>query len=219
MERDTSAIAAVRHRGGDFEIDSAIVARSMKLPVAHFMAEMRRGNVHGLVEKGEGEDEGRYRLSFRYRGRALQMIVGSDGRLVDEALDLQAAPTDGGILKERLRQELVKQAQLGLPVTYRRLAERIAFLSSRAIGRIAEALEASMEEDALEGRPLLAALAIESIRPGLPAQWFFRKAEALGLFSGGPEDVEAYAFHAQELQRAVLLNASPGYPQQAHRTS
>lgn len=209
METNTS-IAVTAHRpGGDFEIDSAIVSRGMKLPVAHFMAEMRRGNVHGLVEKGEGEDEGRYRLRFRYRGRQLQMVLGSDGQVVGEELDLRAPPTDGAILRTRLRRELCRQAQFGLPTTYPRLAERIAFSSLKAIGLIGEALETMMEEDAREGRPLLAALAVESVRPGLPAYWFYRKASALGLFQGNPGDVESYAFHARELQRAILFYAQP----------
>lgn len=209
METHASATATAQRHGGDFEIDGAVVARGMKLPVARFLAEMRRGNVHGLVEKGEGDDEGRYRLSFRYRGRQLQMIVGDDGGVIGEALDLRASPVDGAILKARLRGELSHQAQLRWPTTYRRLAERIAFSSPKATSLIGDALEAMMEEDARASRPLLTALAVESVRPGLPARWFYRKASTLGLFQGGPADVEAYAFHARELQRAILFYAQP----------
>lgn len=209
MESHTSVAATAQRYGGNFEIDSAVVARGLKLAVPHFMAEMRRGNVHGLVERGEGEDEGRYRLSFRYRGRELQMIVGSDGRLIGEELDLRAPPTDGEILRVRVRQELVKQAQLGFPTTYGRLAERIAFSSPKAPRLIGEALERLMEEDAREGRPLLASMAIESISPGRPANWFYQKATALGRFTGVAGDVEGFAFHAEELQRAILFYAQP----------
>lgn len=209
METNTSAVATAQQPTGDFEIDSAIVARGMKLSVPHFLAEMRRGNVHGLVEKGEGDDEGRYRLNFRYRGRQLRMVIASDGRVVAEELDLRAPSTDGDILKTRLRRELTSQAQLGLPTMYRRLAERLAFSSSRAVGTIGRALEATMEEDAREGRPLLAALAVENVRPGRPARWFYQKAAALGLFHGDASDVEGYAFHARELQRAILFYAQP----------
>ena len=215
MEALGSAAASAQRLGGDFQIDSAIVARGLKLAVPHFLAEMRRGHVHGLVEKGEGEDEGRYRLSFRYRGRQLQLIVGDDGCVIGDSLDLRAPPTNGEILKERLRQELIRQAQIGFPTFYGRLAGRIAFAAPKAITTIGEALEAMMEEDARESRPLLAALAVESVRPGLPAPWFYRKAAALGLFLGNPADVEGYAFHARELQRAILFYAR-SVPAAAH---
>lgn len=209
MERCGSAAAAAQRAGGDFEIDSAMVARGMKLTAAHFMAELRRGHVHGLVEKGEGEDDGRYRLSFRYRGRQLQMIVGRGGQVISETLNLQAPPADSAILKARLRRELTRQAQLGWPMTYRRLADRIAFSSPKAVDLIGEALGAMMEDDVRDGRPLLASLATESVQPGLPARWFYRKASALELFQGDPADVEGYAYHARELQRAILFYARP----------
>jgi hypothetical protein len=36
---------------------------------------MKRGIVSGLVERGEGEDAGLTRLTFRYRGRAWSAIL------------------------------------------------------------------------------------------------------------------------------------------------
>lgn len=209
MSRDTLVAGTASRRGGDVEIDSAVIARGMNMPIGHFMAEMRRGNVHGIVEEGVGEDEGRYRLSFRYRGRELRMIFEGDGRFVGEELNLTAPPRNDGILGLRLRQELTRQAILRIPTTYGRLAERLSFASAKASQRIDEALETLMVEDAREGRPLLSALAVAAVTPGLPAPRFFRRASALGLFAGAPEDVEGYAFHARELRRAILFYARP----------
>ncbi len=202
--RDT----AVRQTG-DIEIDSAVIARGLKMPVALVMSEMRCGNLYGRVEEGVGEDEGRYRLRFRYRGRELRMVFAGDGRLIGEDLDLPASPKSREILKALTRQELVRQARLRVPTTYGRLAERIPLSSHKTFETIGKALDALMEDDAREKRPLVAALAVEATRPGLPAKRFFRKASDLGRFSGGPEDVEAFAFHAEELQRAIHFYA-PG---------
>lgn len=65
------------------------------------------------------------------------------------------------------------------------------------------ALEQLMEEDARAGRPLVAAFAVSGLGNGLPAPWFFRKAESLGKFAGPFTDLEAFAFHARELHRSI----------------
>lgn len=79
---------------------------------------------------------------------------------------------------------------------------------------IRNALEQLMDDDADEGRPLLAAVAVKALEPGLPEPWFFRKVESIGLFTGDPADVEAYAFHAREFYRAVRFHARPSHSRQ-----
>jgi hypothetical protein len=48
------------------------------------MAEMRRGIVYSMSERGIGEDEGRFRLTFRYRDRVFRLIVTTTGKIVSE---------------------------------------------------------------------------------------------------------------------------------------
>jgi hypothetical protein len=115
------------------------------------------------------------------------------------------APADDNALKRRLREELLLQAQTRLPITYARLAE--SMVGSDETGVIRDALEQLMDDDADEGLPMLAAVAVKALEPGLPAPWFFRKAEGMGLFAGDPADLEAYAFHAREFYRAIRLHA------------
>ncbi|WP_051334237.1 hypothetical protein [Mesorhizobium sp. WSM3224] len=118
------------------------------------------------------------------------------------------APANANALKARLREELLLQAQARLPITYARLAE--CMVGSDATGVIRDALEQLMDDDAGEGQPLLAAVAVKALEPGLPAPWFFRKAENMGLFDGDPADLEAYAFHAREFYRAIHLHSVNG---------
>ena len=122
---------------------------------------------------------------------------------------LPSAPMDREVLKKRLHDELLLQAQARLPITYARLAERIA--TSDAMDAVRNALERLMDDDADEDRPLLAAFAVKALEPGLPAPWFFRKAESIGLFTGDPVGVEAYAFHAREFYRAIRFHARPSH--------
>lgn len=103
-------------------------------------------------------------------------------------------------LKVRLRQRLASQARIKLPIGYKRLERDLGPTGGETSIR-RDSVERLMEEDAQEGRPLLAAFAINARGSGLPAPWFFRKAQLLGRFAGEPEDVEAFAFHAKELHR------------------
>jgi hypothetical protein len=107
------------------------------------------------------------------------------------------------MLKDRLREELLRQAQSGCPATYKDLADRLALSPPKTIHRIAEALEQLMDEDIAAGRPFLAALAVSKVRPGIPARGFFLKAQGSGIFSGDPRGLEALDFHMRELQRAL----------------
>lgn len=111
----------------------------------------------------------------------------------------------GRSLKVRLREELLLQAELRLPITYVELARHVVISSQAATIAIRDVLEQLIDDDVNKGRPILAAVAVAGVEPGLPAPWFFRKVEGLGLFAGDPVDVEAYAFHARELHRAFCF--------------
>jgi hypothetical protein len=104
-------------------------------------------------------------------------------------------------LKAQLRKELLLQAELRLPITYAELAKHVALSPRHVMVEIRDALEQLIDDDMDKGRPILAAVAVGGLEPGLPAPWFFWKVESFGLFAGDPADVEAYAFHARELHR------------------
>jgi hypothetical protein len=144
-------------------------------------------------------------------GRDIQRHV--VGRMVPASrLDVDGCgpitPSDENTLKTWLRKELLLQAQTRLPIAYARLAE--GMVGSDATGVIRDALEQLMDDDADDGLPLLAAVAVKALEHGLPAPWFFRKAEEMGLFAGDPGDLEAYAFHAREFYRAIHRHAGNG---------
>jgi hypothetical protein len=70
------------------------------------------------------------------------------------------------VLRERLRQALIDQAQTGNPTTYKELADRLGLEPPQTIHRIVETLETLMEDDVAAGRPMLAALCVSKMRPG-----------------------------------------------------
>jgi len=73
------------------------------------------------------------------------------------------------MLKERLRQALIDQAQTGNLTTYKELADRLGLEPPQTIHLIGEALETLIEDDVAAGRPMLAALCVSKMRPGFLA--------------------------------------------------
>ena len=104
------------------------------------------------------------------------------------------------MLKERLRQALIDQAQTGGTTTYRELANRLALEPPNTIRRITDALEDLMAEDVAAGRPILAAICVSKARTGIPQPGFFLAAQALGVFYPTPlvlDDPLAYSDDAR----------------------
>lgn len=130
------------------------------------------------------------------------LIVTTVGEVVSDELDRRC------ILKERLRQALIGQAQTGIPTTYNELADRLGLEPPQTIHRLGEALETLMRDDVAANRPMLAALCVSKMWPGIPARGFFLAAKVLGVFSGDPTSPEARAFHADELQRVLSFYGS-----------
>ena len=58
-----------------FIVDAEFVAGKLGLSTATFWREMKRGVVYSVVERGEGEDTGRMRLTIRYRAQSWSTTV------------------------------------------------------------------------------------------------------------------------------------------------
>ena len=63
---DQKGSEAVSHSGDGFTVDAEFIAGKLGLSPEIFWREVKHGIVYGIVERGEGEDAGRVRLTFRY---------------------------------------------------------------------------------------------------------------------------------------------------------
>ena len=88
----TTALTLSRDETGEFLLPADMLAARFSWPVETFRDMMRRGHVSSRVERGEGEDDGRWRLSVRCGNRRWQAIVLSDGTVAEEQLDFLPAP-------------------------------------------------------------------------------------------------------------------------------
>ena len=82
-----------RNAEGQFEIGAERLARRFGLGVDDLRAMTARGQVRSSVERGDGEDAGRWRLSFRIGNRRWRLTVREDGRVEDDEFTIV---TSGG---------------------------------------------------------------------------------------------------------------------------
>jgi len=73
------SFSAITYSEACFTVDAKLVAEKLGLSPDAFWREMRRGIVYGVVERGEGDDAGRTRLTFRYRARSWSVTL--EGRV------------------------------------------------------------------------------------------------------------------------------------------
>ena len=107
------------------------------------------------------------------------------------------------LMSIRLQQELIRHACRGIPTTYRQLLRSVETVADANESLVRASLARLMDEDAIAARPFVAALVIGPQAGGLPEPWFFSKARMSGRLAPMSDELEARAFHARELQRAV----------------
>lgn len=78
-------MAVIDPTEGGFQVDAAILAEWLGLPADEVALRMRDGRITSRCEKGEGEDQGRWRLTFYAEGRALRLTLDSDLQIIRRA--------------------------------------------------------------------------------------------------------------------------------------
>lgn len=56
-------------------MDASLVAEKLGLSTSAFWRELKRGIIYGVVERGEGPDRGKMRLTFRYGLRSWMVVL------------------------------------------------------------------------------------------------------------------------------------------------
>ena len=76
-----------RDAGGGFTIPASHIAETFGWSPEIMREKMRRGLIRSVIERGEGCDEGRWRLSVRCGNRRWQAGVDEDGHLISQQFD------------------------------------------------------------------------------------------------------------------------------------
>lgn len=75
----------IERAGEDFVVPAAMLARAFGLDEAQLKAAMREGALTSRCEAGTDRDAGTWRLTFRFRGRALRITVNGQGEILQRA--------------------------------------------------------------------------------------------------------------------------------------
>lgn len=75
----------ITRNGEDFTVDANIIAEGLDLPEHAIARAMSSGAITTRFERGEGEDVGRFRLSFFYRSKTLRLTVDAGGNILSRA--------------------------------------------------------------------------------------------------------------------------------------
>lgn len=71
---------------GTFTLDAQLVASSFGWTEKEFQNFMRRGLIKSVVERGDDEDIGKWRLSIISGNRCWQAIIDNDGHLAEQSM-------------------------------------------------------------------------------------------------------------------------------------
>lgn len=84
----TEPLTLSRDETGEFLLPADMLAARFGWPTETFRDMMRRGFVASRVERGEGEDAGRWRLSVRCGNRRWQAVVETDGTVGSQRIEV-----------------------------------------------------------------------------------------------------------------------------------
>jgi hypothetical protein len=75
-------MSSIEFQEGAVSVDARLIAEGLSIDPVQVQPLMRAGRLTSLCEQGIGEDAGRFRLSFFHRRKCLQLVVDTDGNVV-----------------------------------------------------------------------------------------------------------------------------------------
>ena len=83
---DEASATTIAFEDGAVQVPAAVIAYGFDLEAPMVQSLMRSGELTSLCEKGENEDIGRYRLTFFYTNRRLQLVIDSTGKILQRSV-------------------------------------------------------------------------------------------------------------------------------------
>src|SRR5208283_828264 len=83
---DKASATTITFEDDAVEVPAAVMAYGFDLETPMVQSLMRSGELTSLCEKGENEDIGRYRLTFFYMNRRLQLVIDATGEILQRSV-------------------------------------------------------------------------------------------------------------------------------------
>ena len=83
LRRIDHALVASPRSAPQIEIEASVIGGGLGIEPSQVQAQLENGKISTLCERGVGEDEGRYRVTFYYGKQRLRILLDSSGNIVD----------------------------------------------------------------------------------------------------------------------------------------
>jgi Fe-S cluster biogenesis protein NfuA len=196
---------AIMREDDQFLISPDYLAPRLGMDVETLRAAMQSGEVVSQSETGTEADAGKTRLIMRSSTRVWAAEIAADGTAHEIPAPRAAAKaaTASSALRDRIRTHLAGLSAADVPMTYGQLSRAMGLYMPGSIGKVTQALEATMVEDVENGAPFLASLVVSKVGQGNAAKGFFQQARTLGRGPGFGEDDRVY--YQREFTGAVAM--------------
>jgi Fe-S cluster biogenesis protein NfuA len=200
---------AIMREDDQFLISPDYLAPRLGMDLETLRAAMQSGEVVSQSETGTEADVGKTRLIMRSSRRVWAAEIAADGTAHEIPAPRAAAKaaTASSELRDGIRAHLTGLSAADLPMTYGQLARAMGLYMPGSIGKVTQALEATMVLDVENDAPFLASLVVSKVGQGNAAKGFFQQARVLGRGPGFGEDEQAY--HQREFNGAVAILKNP----------
>lgn len=81
---DRTAEGSARSTGA-IEIEASVIGGGLGIEPAQVQAQLQEGKISVLCERGIGEDEGRYRVTFYCGKRRFRILIDESGNVIEES--------------------------------------------------------------------------------------------------------------------------------------
>jgi len=199
---------AIIEEDGQFLISPEYLAPRLGMDTQTLREVMQSGEVVSQSETGTGADAGKTHLIMRFSTRVWAAEIAADGGAheIPAPRAVAKAATASSALRDRIRTHLAGLSLAEVPITYGKLARAMGMYAPGSIGKVTQALEATMVEDVENDAPFLASLVVSKPGQGGPAEGFFQQARALGRGADFGEDDRSY--YQREFTSAVAIQTA-----------
>jgi hypothetical protein len=83
--RADRAVKGSTRSAAPIEMEVSIIGNGLGMEPSQVQARLQEGKISTLCERGIGEDEGRYRLTFYFGKRRLRLVIDTDGSVTESA--------------------------------------------------------------------------------------------------------------------------------------
>ena len=83
LRRIDHALVASSRSAPRIEIEASVIGGGLGIEPSKVQAQLENGEISTLCERGVGEDEGRYRVTFYYGKQRLRILLDGSGNILD----------------------------------------------------------------------------------------------------------------------------------------